>query len=76
MSLSSPTLGTHRPTQQRARWYLSDAEVGIADFAQVRLGAQKGGQLGLGEQVLQVVGSPQHELRQGQAHGPAEMTHS
>lgn len=42
--------------------YLSNSKVGIADFAQVCLGAQQGRQLGLGKQVLQVIGCFQSQL--------------
>lgn len=55
--------------------YLSNSKVGIADFAQVCLGAQQGRQLGLGKQVLQVIGCFQRQLGHGQVDGPGETTH-
>lgn len=51
---------------------LSHSEVAITDLAQGCLSAQQGGQLGLGQQDLQVIGSLQLQLGQRQADGTGE----
>lgn len=79
LPLHIPPVNRQDPSQAQidvAAQYLSNSEIGITDFAQVCLGTQQGGQLGLGEQVLQVIGPSQHQLRHGQVDGPGEMRHS
>lgn len=64
------------PGHHRHGRYLSDSEIVIADFAQVCLGPQQGGQLGLGQQVPQVIGGSQCQLGHGQADSPVGVTHA
>lgn len=54
--------------------HLSHSGVSITNLAQICLSTQKCGQLGLGQQVLQVVGSSNVQLGQGQADSPVEIT--
>lgn len=74
-----PTLpGTqpgHPPSLRHSQGstHLSHSWVGLGNLAQICLSTQKGGQLGLGQQVLQVVGSSNFQLGQGQADGPVEI---
>lgn len=53
--------------------HLSHSGVGVTNLAQICLSTQKGGQLGLGQQVLKVVGSSNFQLGQSQADGPVEI---
>lgn len=62
------------PATQPGGTHLSHSGVGVSHLAQICLSTQKSGQLGLGQQVLQVVGSSNVQLGQGQADSPVEMT--
>lgn len=53
--------------------HLSHSGVGVTNVAQICLRTQKGGQLVLGQQVLQIVGSSDFQLGQSQADGPVEI---
>ena len=69
--LHTATLPPLRHLQSSA--HLSHSGVGVTNLAQICLSTQEGGQLGLGQQVLQVVGSSDFQLGQGQADGPVEI---
>lgn len=57
----APTLPPS-PGHSRSSTHLSHSGVGVTDLAQICLSTQKGGQLGLSQQVLQVVGSLDFQL--------------
>lgn len=53
--------------------HLSHSGVGVTNVPQICLSTQKGGQLVLSQQVLQVEGSLNFQLGQSQADGPVEI---
>lgn len=53
--------------------HLSHSGVGVTNVPQICLSTQKGGQLVLSQQVLQVEGSSNFQLGQSQADGPVEI---
>lgn len=57
-----PPLHSPSPGPSQSSAHLSHSGVGITDLAQICLSTQQGGQLGLGQQVLQVVGSSDFQL--------------